>query len=196
MSNNEVDRRIGKTRRLLQDALFSLLQEKQYNKITIQDILDRADVGRSTFYSHYGTKDDLLFSSIEHLLEMLKQSIIEYLDKQENTTRLLPVTELFDHIKENSRIIKGMLKTDSSELFFQKVQDYWNKSIEEYLQTKLPVNTQPMLPLVILTNHITSTLISLLKWWLNNKMLYSPAQMDEYFQLLINPCIDSVLNLN
>jgi AcrR family transcriptional regulator len=108
--NMSDDRRIGKTRRMLQDALFSLMQDKQYNKITIQEIIDRADVGRSTFYSHYETKDDLLLGCIEHLLESLNQYIDNYLDMEEERPRLLPLVELFDHIKENSKILKGLMK--------------------------------------------------------------------------------------
>lgn len=192
MIKNDTDRRIGKTRRVLQDALFSLMQEKHYNKITIQEIIDRADVGRSTFYSHFETKDDLLFGCIEHLLESLNQYVVNYLGMEEETPRLLPVIELFDHIKENSRILKGLMKAESSDLFFDKVQTFWSKSIIEYLQTKLPGNVQPKIPLIIIANHITNTLINLLKWWVNNKMPYSSVEMDQYFQYLINPCIDSL----
>ena len=192
MHNTDIDRRIGKTRRMLQEALFSLMQEKQYNKITIQEIIDRADVGRSTFYSHYETKDDLLFGCIENLLESLNQYIVNYLDREDEIPRLLPVVELFDHIKENSRLLKGLMRAESSDLFFDKVQSFWNKNIGEYLQTKLPQNAEPQIPFIILTNHITSTLINLLKWWVNNKMPYTSVQMDQYFQYLINPCIDAL----
>lgn len=190
MHGKEIDRRIGRTRMLLQDALFSLMQEKPYNKITIQEIIDKADVGRSTFYSHYETKDDLLFGSVEHLLESLNHYIINYLGKEEERTKLLPVIELFDHFRENSKPLKGLMKAESSVLFFEKVQSYWNKSIEDYLKKKMPKDTEPKIPFVILSNHITSTLIQLIKWWINNKMPYTSVQMDQYFQFLINPCID------
>lgn len=187
------DRRIIKTKQVIQEALFSLMQEKQYSKITIQEIIDRANVGRSTFYSHYETKEDLLLSCIAHLLEMLNQYIINYLEMEEEVPRLLPVVELFDHIRENSRMMKGLMKSDSSDLFFNKIQIYWNKSIENYLNTKLPRNATPEIPLIIITNHITSTLINLLKWWITNKMPYSSVEMDCFFQKLINPCIDSLI---
>lgn len=187
------DRRILKTRMVLQDAMFSLMQEKSYNKITIQEIIDRANVGRSTFYSHFETKDDLLLSSIEILLEMLNQYIVDYLESNEKKPRLLPVAELFDHIRENSKPMKGLMKAESSEVFFNKVQTYWNNNIDRYLKARFPKDSEPELPLAILTNHITSTLINLIKWWINNKMPYSSAQMDCYFQELVNPCIDSVL---
>ncbi len=193
MTNKEEDRRVVKTRQVIQDALFSLMQEKPYHKITIQDVIDRANVGRSTFYSHYETKEDLLLNCIEHLLKMLNRYLINYLERKEDGVRLLPVTELFDHIKENIKLMKGLMKTDSSDLFFDKVKAYWNKSIEEYLTAKLPAGAKPPVPIEILTDHITSTLINLMKWWISNKMLYSSRQMDEYYQQLINPCIDSMI---
>jgi AcrR family transcriptional regulator len=188
-----IDRRIGKTRQVIQDALFTLMQEKQYNKITIQEIIDRANVGRSTFYSHFETKDDLLLSCIEHLLVILNQYIVDYVEMDSENSRLLPVAELFEHIKENSRLLKGIIKAESSELFFDKIQSYWNKSIENYLVSKLSEGAKPRIPLNILTTHITSTLINLQKWWVNNRMPYTSAQMDTFFQELVNPCIDSAL---
>lgn len=193
MKRTEEDRRVIKTRQVIEDALFSLMQEKSYYKITIQEIIDRANVSRSTFYSHYETKEDLLLRSIEHLLEMLNSYIINYLEMDAEKPRLLPVAELFEHIKENSKVMKGLMKYESSDIFFEKVQNYCNNSIGEYLETKLPKGLEPEVPIVILTNHITSTLMNLIKWWLNNKMTYTSIQMDHFFQELINPCIDVII---
>jgi len=174
MKNKDEDRRTVKTCQAIQEALFALMQEKQYNKITIQDIIDRANVGRSTFYSHFDTKDELLFHCLEHLMEMLNQYIISYIKMDGEKPRLIPVVELFEHIKENSRVMKGLMKADHADLFFEKVQGYWNIKIEEYLCTKLLGNREPKVPLAILTNHISSTLINLLIWWISNKMMYTP----------------------
>lgn len=185
------DRRVLKTRQGIQDALFSLMQEKAYSRITIQEIIDRANVGRSTFYSHYETKEDLLISCVGDLLEALNQYMVNQLEEGDTTPRLLPVDELFEHIREQNKVLKGLMKAESSDLFFDKVQAYWNSSIERYIKSGLPENYNPPVPIVILTNHITGTLINLLKWWINNKMVYSPAQMDHYFHLLINPCLEN-----
>lgn len=193
MIGKEEDRRTQKTREAIQESLYSLMLEKQYSKITIQDIIDRANVGRSTFYSHFNTKDELLMHSIKSLLEMLNNYIISYVENLGERTSLLPVVELFEHIKENSRIIKGLIRSESSGIFFDQIQIYWNKTIEDYLTSKLPVEKKPKVPIAILTNHITSSFISMLKWWLDHKMLYSPSEMEQYFQELVNPCIDSIL---
>lgn len=193
MKNNEFDRRVLKTRRAIDEAFSSLMQEKKYNEITIQDIIDRADIGRSTFYSHFATKDELLFSSVEELLEILNQYIKNYLEENENTVESIQVVEFFEHIQEHSKILKGLFKTEGADFFFEKVEAYWNGAMEGYLQTKLPEGKEPKVPIEILTNHISSTLINLLKWWVNNQMSYTPLQMEQYFRDLINPCIDSII---
>lgn len=143
--------------------------------------------------SHFATKDELLLSSVEHLFEMLNQYIKSYIDSNGDKPRLIPTAELFDHIKENSKMMKGLMKAEGADLFFEKAQAYWNSKIEEYLYSKLPEQKEPIVPIAILTNHISSTLINLLKWWVNSKMTYTPMQMDQYFQELINPCIDSII---
>lgn len=202
-----MDRRMLKTCQAIQDALFSLMQEKQYNRITIQDIIDRANVGRSTFYSHFATKDELLLSSIEGLLSMLDQCIMDYIGHEDEKARLLPVGEFFEHIRDNNRVMKGLIKGKSSDLFLEKAQTYWNNKIEGYLDQKLAAGMaggkagnkaavkEAGVPMPILANHISGTLINLLRWWVENKMPYSPFQMDEYFQKLITPCIDAVMDI-
>ena len=72
-----------------------------------------------------------------------------------------------------------------------KIIHYWNHKIEQYLQTQFSGHREPAVPLALLTNHITSTMLELLKWWISHNKPYSPQQMDEYLQALINPCIQS-----
>ncbi|MBU9722818.1 MULTISPECIES: TetR/AcrR family transcriptional regulator [Bacillaceae] len=194
MKNSEVDRRVMKTRQAIHEALISLMEEKKYNKITIQDIIDRANVGRSTFYAHYATKDELLFSNVEDSLEILNQYIKSYIEHDEDKPGLISVVELFEHIKEHRKTIKGLFKEEGTDLFFEKVEAYWNENIEEYIKSKLPRGQEPKVPIEILTMHISSTIINLLKWWVYNNMSYTPTQMEQYFRNLVNPCIDSVIN--
>ena len=67
MKKIQMDRRIQRTRQLLHEALIELIQEKGYEAVTVQDILDRANLGRSTFYLHYRDKEELLLSGFERL---------------------------------------------------------------------------------------------------------------------------------
>jgi len=192
MIGNEQDRRVVKTQQIIYEAFFWLMKEKQYDKITVQEIIDRANVGRSTFYSHFGTKDELLKSSIENMMDMLNQHMSHVIDNTD-MHRLIPVAELFKHIKENSRLMKSLIKGKSADLFVDKVQTYLNEIIEIHICSQLTKGTQPKVPMTIFTNYISSTLIFLLKWWLDNNMQYTPSQMEKFFDELVGPSIEIIL---
>src|SRR5690349_21251623 len=74
VTGKRADRRVQRTRRLLHEALLSLIHEKRYEVITVQEILDRADIGRSTFYMHFKDKDELLFSGLENVNILVKSA--------------------------------------------------------------------------------------------------------------------------
>lgn len=196
MKTGKPDRRTEKTRQSIINALGELMQEKKYSTITIQEIIDRANVGRSTFYSHFETKDELLICCIENVFEMLNQHITDCVEQGKNQSRILPVAELFEHIMENTRLFKGVMSSESTDLLFHKIQLYWNIRIEKHLNAQLSNGVQPKVPLDILANHITCSMIELLKWWMNSNTHYTPQQMDQYFQELINPCIRSAISSN
>lgn len=193
MMENEIDRRVIRTRQIIHEALISLMKERQYEKITVQDIIDRANVGRSTFYSHFETKDELMKNSIEHMLEMLNQHMFHVTEDNDND-RLIPVVEFFMHIQENSRLMKALVKGKSADLFIDKFQTFLNEKIEAYIYSRLSREKEISVPLPILTNYTSSALIFLLKWWLDNNMQYTPIQMEQYFNELVIPSIQSVIN--
>src|ERR1044072_2351156 len=105
MSNNEhlplagskkkTDARVQRTRDALGDALIALMQEEPFDTITVQDVLERAHVSRSTFYSHYSDKDDLLMSDAEEFFEALSMALSAHGDKSD---RVFPVQEFFKHL--------------------------------------------------------------------------------------------------
>jgi AcrR family transcriptional regulator len=91
------DRRVRRTRDALGDALLALVQEKPFDDITVQEVLDRADIGRSTFYAHYRDKDDLFLSDLEDFFEPMSTLLLRYPD---GSNRIAPVRELFAHVAE------------------------------------------------------------------------------------------------
>lgn len=192
MIGHELDRRVVKTRQIIYEAFFELMKEKQYDKITVQEIIDRANVGRSTFYSHFFSKDELLENSIETMMEMLNQDLSHVID-DDNMNRLIPVAELFKHIKENGRLMKSLVKGNSSDLFVDKVQICLNEKIEAHICPHLTKGKEPTVPMPIFINYISNTLIFLMKWWLNNNMQYTPDQMEQYFYELVIPSIEAIL---
>lgn len=192
MHEEKSDRRTIRTRQAIFHAVSELMQEKKYSNITIQDIIDRANIGRSTFYAHFSTKDELLSMCIETIFDFLNQYVANSVESSDQKSRILPVAELFDHVKDNKRLIKGLMSVENAEVL-HIVQSYWNKKISAYLEARLPGGKEPRIPLELLTNHISSTMIYFLRWWVENENPYTPQQMDQYFQDLIDPCVNSIL---
>jgi AcrR family transcriptional regulator len=182
VKTTQADRRSQRTRQLLNDALLALLMERRYELITVQDIIDRANVGRSTFYAHYEDKEDLLISNFEHMLDALN----EHLQHSETGgQRLLPTLELFRHVQEHRYLYKAIVGGRGMELLTRRGQAYFSDRIEQQLRTVTTQPHTPTMPLPFISNYVAGAFVTMLKWWLDNNMPYSPERMDEMFQLLV-----------
>lgn len=191
MANLKTDRRSQRTQRNLHEALMALMQEKRYDDITVQNIIDRADMGRSTFYAHYQDKEDLMTSGLVHLMEVLSQMVVE--PSTAGTTRLLPTRELLEHVQENQNLFAGMVRGQGLELFFEKGQEFWIRKLTTELQARLPQGRQPAVPIPVIAQFVAGTFVAMLRWWLDNKMPYSPQEMDGMLQQLIQPGVQKGL---
>ena len=181
MKHEKTDRRSQRTRDLLDQAIFALMAEKRYESITVQDIIDRANVGRATFYAHFQDKEDLAISSLERMLDGMAQQI----DAQDSDERWLPLRELLQHIQEQQVIFQGLVRGRGLDVFVERSQFYFARSIEKRLQTQLPKGSKPAIPLALTANYMAGAVVALLKWWLDNKLPYSPVKMDEMCQQLL-----------
>lgn len=191
MANLKTDRRSQRTQRILHEALMELMQEKRYDDITVQDIIDRANVGRSTFYSHYQDKEDLMISGLMHLMHILSGMVAK--PSKTGEARLLPTQELFEHVQENQSLFRGMVRGRGLEIFFDKGQEYWSQKLTADLQARIPPGRQPAVPVPVLAQFVAGTFVTMLRWWLDSKMPYSPKEMDEMLQKLVMPAIQGCL---
>lgn len=178
------DRRANRTRQLLSQALVELIQEKHYDAITVQNVIDRANVGRSTFYSHYRDKEDLFRSDWEGLLEGVVQLV-----RWENIRggRVVPVLELFRHVQEFQVFCRGLARSRKMDSVYKSGIGYLTKGFEKSLTSLLADKPKAAVPPSILANHLSSSIFSLLTWWLDNNMPYPPERMDEIFHELVMP---------
>src|SRR5947209_14529730 len=124
------DKRVRRTHERLGSALIELIQEKPIDEVTVQEVLDRASVGRSTFYLHFRDKDDLLFSQLEGLLEMMSTALSR---RREESHRVVPVTELFAHIENQKKIYRALADSGRLNDFFDLAQGYFARGIEQRL---------------------------------------------------------------
>lgn len=192
MDSKTTDRRVKRTRRLLQRALRELMAEKRYDRITVQDILDKADIGRTTFYDHYQDKEDLATSMLIELMEMLTQAV-EETDLLED--QLFPTSFLFTHIEENLEYFKGMMQGRGMALFLEKGKKYWAERIEMRLRANFPGAETPAVPLALISDSAAGAFLLNLKWWLDNDLPFPAVKMAEFTDRLILPGVFEALGV-
>ena len=168
------DRRSQRTRHLLSAALVELIREKDYSSISVSDIIERANVGRSTFYAHYRDKDDLFVGELDRVIELLGQRI-----PGQEEMPFFPSLGLFRHVGEEVALYKALLWTPGIDLLIKHLQKSLSKRIEEGL---IESGKEYNVPSPILARFIAGSFLTLLQWWLENKMTYSPEEIDKIFK--------------
>jgi AcrR family transcriptional regulator len=175
------DQRIRRTRGRLSDALVAFMQEKPIDKITVQEVLDRAGVGRSTFYLHYRDKNDLFLCVLEDGLEMWTTTLIS---KQEKSYRVAPVEEFFAHVAEAKKLYRALVDCGRIQAFFELAQGYFARGIARRLQN-MGLKNLVQKELDARSHALAGNLLALLKWWLDRGARESPKAMDELFHQMV-----------
>jgi AcrR family transcriptional regulator len=181
-SDKKTDARVRRTRDALGDALVALMQEKPFDTITVQDVLDRANVSRSTFYMHYSDKDDLLMSDAEEFFEAISMALSAHGDKSD---RVFPVQEFFTHLSDVQPFFKALVKSGKYQENMELARGHFARGIERRLSELPRARSIPpnQLPAIAFTH--AGALLSLLTWWLDRGMRESPQEMDELFHRMI-----------
>lgn len=199
MKTQKTDRRSMRTQRLLGEALIALLLEKHYDDITVQDILDRANIGRSTFYEHYWDKEDLLTSEIERVIDLLDQHIAT---SSQHPAVFLPSLALFQHVQEQQRLyrallrgqgIQALLRVKGIQIVTQAFQDLLRTRVETRLRGEGEKEGSDEL-LAAVASYVVGAFMSLMQWWLETEMAWSPERMDALFRDLILPGVEYLLS--
>ncbi len=190
-----IDPRVKRTRRLLREALVSLILKKDFASITVKEITGRAEVAYITFYRHYESLDQLLMEVLdEGLAELMTH--IETLAKQSDTSSLETEGRLiFEYIGQKADLFHILLKSQSVTRIRKKmvsnISAIFQKSCVplERLGNQVTIN--------IASNHIATSLLSLIEWWLENNMTPSPAEMGKvYKSLIIDSTVGAVSSLS
>jgi AcrR family transcriptional regulator len=176
------DRRIERTRHRLGNALIALIQEKPIDKVTVREVLDRAGVGRSTFYVHYRDKDDLFLSELEQGLEMWTTTLSR---QQEISNRVAPVAEFFAHVASAKRLYGALVNSGRIEAFFELARGYFARGIEQRIKQSTDLRNPHQPELTACSNAFAGALLSLLRWWLDRGATESPRAMDELFHRMV-----------
>lgn len=171
------DRRVRRTRNALGDALIALIQEKKFADITVQQVLDRAGVGRTTFYKHFQDKDDLFLSDLEDFFEAFSTLLIRH---KEASNRIAPVRELFSHVGENRNLHSALVAADKLHDFQEMAQEYFARGIGQRLrQLGRPAQDGATV------QALAGSLLSMMTWWLRSGSKSSPEQMDDIYHRMV-----------
>lgn len=180
--NKKTDARVRRTRDALGDALVALMQEKPFDTITVQDVLDRAHVGRSTFYAHYSDKDDLLMSDADEFYERLAMGLSA---RGENSDRVFPVKEFFAHIAEAKQFVNALSSAGKMQEQLELAREHFARGIERRLAELPRGNSIPASDRGAIAFAHAGALLSLLTWWVDRGMKQSPAEMDALFHRIV-----------
>ena len=177
-----------RTRRLLEQAVFDLLQAKGYEEITIQDIVDTADLGRGTFYLHFKDKEEAVWSLIEHGLQ--DTDLLAHRDFDGNpgsATLENALKYMFHYVEANQDLFKIMLGSKGNAAVTLKVQNWLAADLErEALALNVPQLIQDV-PLPIAAQLVTGAITRMAIWWLETPNAYSADEMAKFtYQGLCN----------
>jgi AcrR family transcriptional regulator len=182
LKGKKIDARVRKTRDALGDALVELMQQRPFDSITVQDVLDRANVGRSTFYSHYSDKDDLLMSDADEFFEMFSMALSAHGDQSD---RVFPVREFFNHLIDAQQFVAALRSSGKLHANLELAHGHFARGIERRLG-ELPKGeniTAQQRP-AIATAH-AGALLSLMQWWIDRGMKEAPDEMDNLFHKIV-----------
>jgi AcrR family transcriptional regulator len=178
------DARVRRTRMQLGTALLNLILEKPIADVTVQDVLDRSGVGRSTFYLHYRDIDDLLVSQLDMFCETMS-SVLS--DRKDKSHRVVPVAELFAHIGNQNPLYRVLTDSGHVKDFYELAEGHFARGIERRLIESGRFKDTPPRELAARATALSGSMLALLRWWLDRGEKETPMQMDKLFHQLVWP---------
>lgn len=193
---NDGDRRVRRTRTSLHQALIALALEKSYDSITVQDILDRANVGRSTFYAHFQSKDDLLMAGTDELRSELDEAVRrERTSAKPYETIIAFSRAMFEHASGYRDVYHALLHTQA----WPQMQDRLHDVIDELIRRECKAvmgrrkKTKPDVDPELFVHYVSAAFSAVLIWWVDRRSPLTPAQIDGVFRSLVLPTLREVL---
>lgn len=186
--SKKIDRRVTRTRDRLGDALVALLLEKPFENITVQEVLDRAHISRSTFYAHYRDKNDLFLSDVDEFF----QGMATLLDRShDESTRVVPVAEFFSHVAEVREFYQRLIETGKVHDTRELGEAHFARGIEGRLARQPRGRALTTQRRALLAHGFAGALFSQLSWWLSHITELSASEMDEQFHEMVASSVAS-----
>ncbi|TIV93696.1 MAG: TetR/AcrR family transcriptional regulator [Mesorhizobium sp.] len=178
----EIDRRAARTRRALHQALLALMLRKGYEALSVQDIIDEADVGRSTFYAHYTGKEDLLRSGFQMLRQELNEASAARAGAEASGDDPLGFsTAMFDHAARYADHYRTMIGGRGGAVTENEIR----LILSEMVRQELPSTLHGDVPRDFVVQFIVGAFLTALNWWFERKPKLLPSQVDAIFRSLV-----------
>ena len=190
MSHEEqIDLRIRRTHKFLQEAMIELITEKGFESITVGDIAERAMINRATFYRHYQDKYDLVAKIFEETANQLVENMRPIRkDTRQNAIENPPEIwiQLFEHVAEHARLYRAMLGKNGSSWFAARMREHIIKLMLETArqyehQVEPRQQSEPVMPQELPGTQLSHVMIGTIVWWLESEKSYTPRQMATWF---------------
>jgi AcrR family transcriptional regulator len=188
MPGSKPDRRVRRTRDAIHRALIALMLEKGYDAVTVADIIDRADIGRSTFYTHYTDKQHVLYASLDQLAAFLRAH------GDVSGGRLFGFSlAMFEHVHEQRELLRALLGRRGGTVVYNRIRQV----LTDLVRDELGPRTGPgaVVPVDIAVDSVVGAYLALLSRWVDDNEPRTPRDMDLAFRLLVIPGVVASLGL-
>ena len=190
------DKRVQRTRELLQKTLIELISERGYAAITIQDIVDRANLGRTTFYLHYNSKDELFVSCHAAVIRKFHIGPSHPFSREELLAPETPagMTSAYGHLENARPHLASIFQGRDSLLILRRLRDWNAHEIELNLRAAF-AEEDSAIPLDVLANYLAGAQIALIQWWLEKRQPHTLQDLAQMFHRLQRAAIRDAFRL-
>jgi AcrR family transcriptional regulator len=163
---------------MLQKALVELIAERGYDAITIQEIVDRANVGRTTFYLHYSSKDQLFMSCHEAIVSKFHLGLFHPFSREELLSSGIPLEmpSTYQHLEEDRALLYPIFQGKDSSLILRQIRERSAREIETNLRLVF-TESESAIPVDMLSNYLAGAQIALMQWWLERRQPHTPEDL-------------------
>ncbi|APE26658.1 MULTISPECIES: TetR/AcrR family transcriptional regulator [Streptomyces] len=177
------DRRVRRTRAALRQALVELVLDKGFHAVTVEEVTERADVGRATFYAHYRDKEDLLVGIVRDLAEDRERLLPAVRQAHAEGFTGLPVKYVFEHAEQEKPVYQVILRGEGDGRALREFTDLIRTHAEAAFRARVAqLGVTPRIPLDVVARAWTGELIALLTWWVENDTGYSAAEITAHLR--------------
>ncbi len=193
----KADRRVQRTRALLQQTLIELMRERDYDGITVQEVVDHANIGRTTFYQHYRDKDHLFFSCHEVIVSEFHLGTHYPLTREQLLATEAPAEMIsaYQHLGEVRSRLQPIFQGRGNLMILRNMLRDRNAGAIEFNLLKVFDETESAIPFEVLANYLAGAHMALLQWWLEKRRPYTPENLAQAFHRLQRAAIRDAFGL-